>query len=349
MRALPDPPYRAALLAPSWLGDSVMATALLPELASLSGSQVEVWARPAYAELFAAHPSVGRVLSYEPKGRHAGLRGLLRWRSEVAAAPGRPDLALLVPDSISAALAARAAAARHRRGRDGEGRSLLLTSRLRRGRDRGRHWIDQQSDLLTLAGWQGGGRLSPSVEIPAAAERVAAAKLGELGLEARNTCAFIAGATYGRAKRWTGYAALARLLPPDMKILLPGAAGDREEIADLTEEIGAGRAVPLVSSLGLLELAALLRSLRFTVSNDTGPMHLAAAAGARVLGLFASTSPAWTAPRGRECMTLAADDLDCSPCFERSCRYGHYDCMGRIGAERVHAALRGWLEAEGAA
>jgi len=344
-----EPPFRAALLAPSWLGDSVMATALPPLLAARCGGPVDVWARPVWAPLFEGAPGVDRVLVFDPKGAHRGPAGLWRWRRRVQMAGDPPAVAWILPDSLSSALAALAAGTRRRVGRPGDGRSGLLTDVARPAvAPRSRHWIAEQADLLR----RGPGRpadehgdLAPRVIVAPSAERTLEAKLEECGATARDSAVFVAGATYGPAKRWPGYAALGRSLPPDLTLLLVGSAAERDVLAPLARDLAAaGRSChDLAGALTIPELAALLAAARFTVANDTGPMHLAAAVGGRVLGLFCSTSPAWTAPVGPRSRWLDAG-ADCAPCFRRRCPEHEARCLAAITPGRVLADLGDWLE-----
>jgi heptosyltransferase-2 len=79
------------------------------------------------------------------------------------------------------------------------------------------------------------------------------------------------------------------------------------------------------------------------VSNDSGAMHLAAASGARVLGIFLSTDPLWTAPLGPEARFLAAS-VKCRPCFERKCPLPKMICREAVCTEDVIKSLDDWLE-----
>jgi heptosyltransferase-2 len=346
MRPLPEPPFHAALLAPTWLGDSVMSTALLAPLAALSGHPVQVWARPAFRTLFAGLASVSRVLPFDPKGRHRGWRGLRRWRRDVAAA-GIPEAVWILPESFSAALAARISGTPLRLGWAGQGRNWLLShAPAFPGRRHQRHWIVEQAQLLPppARAAEDQPALQPELPLRANQRDAALALLAELDLEPARCCALVPGATYGPAKRWPGFSELAARLPAELTPLLIGGPGDRSVLDALGQSLRERGRVhhDLGGRLELMELAALLREVRFTVSNDTGPMHLAAAAGGRVLGLFASTSPAWTAPVGPAARVLSSH-VPCSPCLERHCPLREMICMDALGVERVLDALGDWI------
>jgi heptosyltransferase-2 len=67
-------------------------------------------------------------------------------------------------------------------------------------------------------------------------------------------------------------------------------------------------------------------------------MHVAAALGIPTVGIFGSTNPDRTGPRGGRAVVLYRR-IECSPCMERTCRFGHYECLQRIAVDDVAAAL----------
>jgi heptosyltransferase-2 len=115
-------------------------------------------------------------------------------------------------------------------------------------------------------------------------------------------------------------------------------------IAWRDEVAGPAAAIDLVGDTELPEVAAWLRAAQVCVSIDSGLMHLAAALGTATLGLFGSTSPAWTAPRGRLVATLAPRGFPCQPCFRRRCNQPIF-CMESLPARGVLGAARALAEA----
>jgi ADP-heptose:LPS heptosyltransferase len=92
------------------------------------------------------------------------------------------------------------------------------------------------------------------------------------------------------------------------------------------------RAENWTGKTGLRELAALAALSDLFITTDTGPMHLAAAAGARVLALFGPTAPWRTGPYGPGHIVVRTG-IDCSPCFKRTC--DDVRCMRGITVEEV--------------
>jgi heptosyltransferase-2 len=98
----------------------------------------------------------------------------------------------------------------------------------------------------------------------------------------------------------------------------------------------------LAGKTSLHDAMALIAASRGVVSNDSGLMHVAAAFGVPQVAMFGSTSPEHTPPLNAKAKVLWLKHelaLECSPCFERSCRFGHTRCLVEIGPQRAQAAL----------
>lgn len=97
--------------------------------------------------------------------------------------------------------------------------------------------------------------------------------------------------------------------------------------------------VNLCGRTRLEDAVDLLALARHAVTNDSGLMHVAAAVGCHVIGLFGSTSPERTPPL-TERRSILYLGLECSPCFERQCPLGHLRCLLEIRPSRVLEAIR---------
>ena len=115
---------------------------------------------------------------------------------------------------------------------------------------------------------------------------------------------------------------------------------------------GAGDACRVLAGrTSLLDAIALIAASRGLASNDSGLMHVAAAFDLPQVAVFGSTSPLHTPPLNERARVLWLKDelqLDCMPCFERTCRFGHYRCLTSVAPERVEAALLQAASASGA-
>jgi heptosyltransferase-2 len=342
MRSLPDSPFKAALLLPRWLGDAVMSSTLISPLANLSGKPVEVWGPAAFEKLFAAGGDIAGYRTYEGKGIHRGFSGLRRLRNEVA--DQAPDALWLIPDSFSSAVAAKMSGVKIRVGRGVQARCPLLSHALRDlQRDRQRHWAEEKADLLRC--FQSDlAPIEPLLNL-STSQNDFMLYMKERGLSEGNYAVYAPGALFGPAKRWDGFTDLAARLPTDLEIVLIGSKNEESALLALEEAIKRqGRKVRcFAGELDLAQVARLCQASRFTISNDSGVMHLAAGAGAPVLGLFLSTDPRWTAPLGPQARFLAAD-VNCRPCFKRTCPLDEMICQSALNVDLVLETLGDWLE-----
>jgi heptosyltransferase-2 len=152
--------------------------------------------------------------------------------------------------------------------------------------------------------------------------------------------ALMPGAEYGPAKQWPPehYAALAAKL--GTRGIRSWIIGSKKEQA-LGEQIAmesGGAALNLCGRTSLVDVIDLVSIARAVVTNDSGPMHIAAAAGAPLVAIFGSSTPDHTPPL-TERAAIEYRRLSCSPCFERTCPLGHTDCLVGISPDQVMASL----------
>jgi len=180
-------------------------------------------------------------------------------------------------------------------------------------------------------------------EIKAVAQKF---KLGDELTGGRALFGMNPGAEYGPAKRWPAERFIAAACEIQKRTnclwLIFGGEGDKEIVGRIYSGIEGSKceARNLAGKTSLRELMALLKQSRVLLTNDTGPMHVAAALGTPVVVPFGSTSPEFTGPglpdetRHR----LVQSDAPCSPCFLRECPID-FRCMTGISVERVVEAV----------
>jgi len=123
-----------------------------------------------------------------------------------------------------------------------------------------------------------------------------------------------------------------QLLDKGMAVVFSGGPQDVQGIEEIRSAM-TGKAASLAGRTTLKELAALYERAAVLVTTDTGPMHLAAAAGTPVVALFGPTAPWRTGPFGEGHKILRAE-ISCSPCLKRHCDRDHA-CMGQITVDQV--------------
>lgn len=356
---------RSLVIAPQWIGDAVMSEPLLALLAA-RGERLTVGALPWVAPVYRAMRQVAEVI--EMPFAHGRLDARARWRS-AGHLRGRFDVAYVLPNSLKSALVPWWAGIPKRVGYVGEARFLLLNVRLANPPGRPpmvafyralaeplpacRRAMEGSADALVPNARRPDARGPDEPDIGAPRLQIAPEHLKAVARAAQVTpgafWAFAPGAEYGPAKCWPAahYAALARTLHQryGQPVLLLGSAKE----APLCEQIAAaapGTCRVVAGTTALLDAMALIAASRGLVSNDSGLMHVAAALRVPQVAVFGSTSPEHTPPLNPHARVLWLKDelkLDCAPCFDRVCRFGHTRCLTGVDAQRVATALEAAL------
>jgi heptosyltransferase-2 len=301
------------------------------------GAQIDYLAPPWTLPLLARMPEVHRGIVNH--FGHGALQLGTRRRLGLELRAGRYDKALVLPNSWKSALPPWFAGIPLRTGFRGEARWGLLND-LRR--------LDPQK-LPQMAERFAALALPADAALPAPLPRPALQStatqqqqlLARLGLDAaKPAVAFCPGAEYGPAKRWPEkhFAELARMLAArGYAIWLVGSPKDHA-VAETIARHAAGLCTNLCGKTDIAEATDLLAAARLVVTNDSGLMHVAAAVGRPVIALYGSSSPQFTPPLATDARILTLN-LECSPCFKRSCPLGHLKCLNDLAPGRVFAEI----------
>jgi heptosyltransferase-2 len=319
------------ILAPNWLGDAVMALPAIADVGRVSPeATITVAARPAIAPLFHLVPHVHDIVVLEGPAS-AGNGGTALRRHGF-------DTALLLPNSFHAAWVASRAGIPERWGYRTEWRGSLLTRAIDRAPS-GVHQVEYYQQLVHALGFPN-GPVEPRVHVPPASRAAGVDRLAAAGWDGHAPLVALApGAAYGSAKRWPPhrFAELALALAGDgVTAVMVGSPADvptgREVEAQLA---GRGRTLNLIGATDLPALVGVFVNCRALVSNDSGAMHLAAAAGVRVTAVFGPTDERVTGPRGA---AIVSHDVWCRPCLLRECPLDH-ECMRGVQVGTVLDAV----------
>ena len=322
--------------APNWLGDAVMA---LPAMAAI---------RAAFADrrlVVAAPASVAPLFSEDTSARPDDVVVVEKTTEAAALRSAGAGVAILLPNSFRTAWAARRAGIPERWGYRAHGRRLLLTRGVSRPRG-SRHQSAYYRHLVEALGFEAPDVL-PRVAITSATAGRVRAFLERAGVDPSLPLVGIApGAAYGHAKRWPpGRVAdlVVRLSARGAVPVLVGAAGDRDAGREIESALPRGtRVVNVIGRTDLRLFAGLLAACHAFVSNDSGGMHLAAAAGVPVTAIFGPTDERATAPLGDHDVII--HQVFCRPCMLRDCPIDHR-CMRGIGVDVVFDAVTRRLDA----
>lgn len=339
---------RILIVGPSWVGDMVMAQSLLKTLKAQYPSCVIDVLGPAWsAPIIERMPEARRALTL--RVGHGDLALKERWRFG-RSLKGQYDEAIVLPRSMKSALVPWFAAIPKRTGFTGEQRYGVLNQR----RKLDKALLDQTVKRFVSLGLPNEEAYPPH-DIPFPALRVDAANqthlqeafgFAEVDLLSRPLIALMPGAEYGPAKQWPlshFHATAQALVERGYGVLVLGGPKDAEAGQHVAGELP--HTLNLCGKTALVDAVDLLGMCEQVVSNDSGLMHVAAAVGVHVQGLYGSSSPRYTPP-----LTHNADihwlALDCSPCFKRVCPLGHTNCLHQLTVIRVLNAIDAYRSAQ---
>ncbi|MBL8429589.1 MAG: lipopolysaccharide heptosyltransferase II [Dechloromonas sp.] len=330
---------KALIVAPSWIGDTIMAQPLFARLHAQSpGLQLDAIAPRWVAPVLRRMAEIRDVLD-SPFG-HGQLSLKPRWRLARELASRGYDSVYVLPNSLKSALVPWMASIPKRVGFTGESRYGLINVR---------HSLDKAALPLMVERFAQlaetpGQLLKPAVFRPKIRSTAADQEktLAELAIaRPARVIAFCPGAEFGPAKRWPAahFAALAKKLAEQgCTIWLFGSPKDHA-VAEEISQLAPGLCNNLCGATSLAQAVDLLAMAELVVCNDSGLMHVAAALDRPIVALYGSSSPGFTPPLSDRADILSLN-LDCSPCFKRECPLGHLDCLNELLPENVFATCQ---------
>ena len=336
---------RILVRGPNWLGDAVMCEPALRGLRKLfPDAQIALLVKPAVADLFAGHPALTRVLTYDTKGRHAGLSG--KWALAGQLRRQGFDLAVLFQNAFEAAFLTFLAGVPRRYGYATDGRSLLLSDPVAAPDQRTLvHQVRYYWDLLKPLGLTGDPSAPELVVFPEE-EQAMAGRFAQGGLTATDVVVGInPGSTYGGAKRWLPerFAEVTERLcrtiresrEQQVSVVIFGAKGEERLGREIAARLSS-RSLVLSGATTIRELMAALKRCAMLLTNDTGPMHIASAFQVPIVAIFGPTDWRATSPFG-SAHVIVRQPVDCAPCLLRECPIDHR-CMTRVSVDQVYDA-----------
>ncbi len=144
------------------------------------------------------------------------------------------------------------------------------------------------------------------------------------------------GATYGSAKRWypEEFAKVANYLGQFRDIIIFGGPGEEEIAKDIEKHLTIKNYKNLCGKLSIKELCEYIGGLDLFITNDSGPMHIAAAFNVPIIAIFGPTDYTETSPYSNN-YKIITKNLECAPCKKRECPLKTHECMKSIKAQDV--------------
>jgi heptosyltransferase-2 len=164
------------------------------------------------------------------------------------------------------------------------------------------------------------------------------------------------GAEFGDSKQWPAshFADLAnKALAADWQVVIVGSANDagianaiQQQTQSKTQTRTQQNCINLAGRTSLAQVIDVIASATAVVSNDSGLMHIAAALQRPLLALYGSTSADFTPPLADR-VKLLASDIECRPCFQRTCPLGHKRCLTELTADMAWSGVQEVLAGKG--
>ena len=335
-------PRKICIIKPSSLGDIIHSLPILPVLRGLLPTSRISWViNAAFRSLVEGHPHLDRVIAFERGGSGISVRGVVE-TSRLCAhlLEERYDLTIDLQGLLRSGLMTAATRARLRVGMADarEGARWFYTHRVDGSRLK-LHAVDRIGQVALALG---ATDFDPTFLIPLSDEDDQWAREA-LADVPRPRLLLNLGARW-LTKRWPAehFAELARRAVREFSagIVAVGSTGDRPLADALRRQLGPLPLLDLSGQTTLLQLAALARRSDLFVSNDTGPLHLAAAAGADVVGIYTCTDPHLTGPYGPRAVTVQSC-VWCAPSFLKTCN--RLECFSELTPDRVWPVVRNRL------
>ncbi len=302
------------------------------------GASITVLAGSYVSDLLVRDESLDRLVVWEKSGGiRAEISALRRNRPKAGW-----DVCFVLPPSFSSALVGYASRAARRAGYDSELRKFLFTDALPAVEIKASHLSDAYIRLAEKVF----GAPAAAPPIPVIVPPEDWKSIRDEKVATGDYIVIAAGATYGSAKLWPieKYALAAGELSrmTGSAVVTVGTEGEGGALGIIGGEVE-GDFINIAGRCTVEDLVAVLRGARLVIGNDSGPVHISAALGVPTVTVFGSTSPRWTAPRGKSSVVIAGS-AECAPCFKRECPEGRAKCLESIAVSDLLEAARRLLE-----
>ena len=314
------------IILPNWLGDAVMATPAIEALCefyphatlTLVGSFVSI-------EALKYHPLCKNA--YIDETKKGGFRLLKTY--QFAKKIGTHDLAISFRNQIHASLLLKWSGSKTSIAKDSWHASLLLSHH---PKPKEGHLVEQYVSLVET--------LTQSTPDPISTLRL----FIEPYQYGSPTLGINPGATYGSAKRWypEKFAKVAANYANHYEIVIFGGPTEVEMAKSIEDELiklGINNFTNLAGTTTIKELCSHIGGLSLFITNDSGPMHVAAAYQVPTVSIFGPTKHLETSQWRNAHSEIVRHDIECAPCMKRECPLKHHECMKLIEAVEVIEAV----------
>ena len=318
---------RILIVGPSWVGDSVIAQSLYQYIKQLNTAAVIDVLVPKYLHgLLKRMPQIRRAIEMPLTHRQLGLR---KRRQIGISLRNCYDKAIILPRSFKAALIPWFAKIATRTGLCGEMRYGLINDM----RKLDNHTIPRLADRFVRLGQPDQTSVFKCIPPPRLIVNPENARIcmQRMKLNCDTPIMILAPGAGKPSKQWPPhyFAKIAEhYATKGYQIWILGSAND-QAICQCITNMSKVAIDNLCGRTSLEDTVDILAQANIVIANDSGLMHIAAAVDSLVIGIFGPTTPEYTLPISNQ-IGYSWNKLPCSPCWQNTCRYGHYHCLTQI-------------------
>ncbi len=315
------------VILPNWLGDAVMATPAIESLLHC-GEDVRFTFIGSYVSIEALkyHPNCEHAYIDETKKEGNRFINTYHFAQKLR----HHDMAISFRDQLHASLLLKWSHIPITIARKSWHATLLLSKSLKLSRNQ--HLVLQYQDLANTLCTQDKTAQNLKLYIPKTTYE-------------RPTLGINPGATYGSAKRWypEKFAQVAKYFSKDYDIVIFGGPTEvamADEIQNILTSLHVSNVSNLAGKTDIKALCSHIGGLDLFITNDSGPMHIAAAYSVPTVAIFGPTRHKETSQWANPHSHIVRHDMECAPCMKRECPLKHHECMTSITAQEVIEALK---------
>lgn len=312
-----------------YLGDLMFATPFLKELRNnFSGARIDMVVNSNFVDIMEENLYLDNIYSYNKKN---SLKEGISFARDIAR--NKYDLGMNIHGNWRTALLMRLINPDYTIAYGGKGRGLFADKVL--STDKDKHMVENYLDFLRILGYELKDSY-PQIDISSEAEVTIKKKLQQWGVtKDTRLIAINTGGTWP-TKRWTvkGFAELADILNRDYgKVVFVGSKADLTRVSKIIEIMDT-KPVIATGETSLKELSALFLLCDLVISNDSGPVHVAAAVDTPTITIFGPSDEKKYKPLGDK-HQIVINEIECRPCGEHECPLGHHQCMRGITVDDI--------------
>mgnify|MGYP001200948281 FL=1 len=329
------PTQKLLIIPQNWLGDIVMSQTLLKKIKSNNPkTSIDILVNSSLKNLVERMPEINKVIILDCNHRELGLFKRLRLAKEIK--KSSYDQSIVLSRSLKSSLIPYFAKIPIRTGELGELRYLLINDLKEFSKESRRKTASRYISMYSDNNEELSENYYPSLDSNSENIKNLSEKY-DLKKD-KKVIIFAPGAAFGPSKMWpvNKFRELGKKLNNDFKILILGSNNEKSIGNDIVTN---KNMVNLCGKTSIADAVDLMHISKFCVSNDSGLMHLAAATNTKSISIYGSTSPDFTPPLTKN-KDIHYKGISCSPCFEKKCKYGHYNCLVDIHSDDVFKSFK---------